>query len=92
MLVGLWHQRVGECCEDGARGEGQRYESVSCVARDSGPAPRTTAKISSSAHTVQVPRMKAWERPRSRIEALPSASGKLATKMAQFIDEYNTVR
>jgi hypothetical protein len=24
MLVGLWHERVGECCQDGARGKGQR--------------------------------------------------------------------
>src|SRR5215213_8729865 len=58
-------------------------ESVSGVALASGPAPMTTAKTSSTAQIVQIPRMKALERPCARIEALPTnASGKLAAKMA----------
>ena len=41
----------------------------------SGPRdPTTTAAVSSAAQIVQVPRTNAWDRPRARIDALPTST------------------
>ena len=58
-------------------------DTISGSLPESGPAPMTTAKASSTPHAIQSPMTCRMERPCSRIDADPtSASGRLETKMA----------